>query len=137
MVRIEERPALNRARGAFIAQGSREHESKEPERTERLLANPLALVPAVGQDAYESIAVTVLFKCRGDLKHAMAYRLARLSAQMMLACLAGIGASLVPGAAGALALVTSALGVQLLVFLWITCLCPSIDRIDNAVQVLH
>ena len=81
--------------------------------------------------------VTVLFKCRGDTKHAMAYRLARLSAQMMLACLAGIGASLVPGAAGALALVTSALGVQLLVFLWITCLCPSIDRIDNAVQVLH
>ena len=79
--------------------------------------------------------VTVLFKCRGDTKHAMAYRLARLSAQMVLACLAGIGASLVPGAAGALALVTSALGVQLLVFLWITCLCPSIDRIDNAVQV--
>ena len=43
MVRIEERPALNRARGAFIAQGEREHESKEPARTERLLANPLAL----------------------------------------------------------------------------------------------
>ena len=38
-----ERPALNRARGAFIAQGEREHESKEPARTERLLANPLAL----------------------------------------------------------------------------------------------
>ena len=81
--------------------------------------------------------VTVLFKCRGDTKHAMAYRLARLSAQMLLACLAGVGASLVPGAAAALALVTSALGVQLIVFLWITCLCPSIDRIDNAVQVLN
>ena len=90
------------------------------------------LIPYLGH----IIQVTVLFKCRGDTKHAMAYRLARLSAQMVLACLAGIGASLVPGAAGALALVTSALGVQLLVFLWITCLCPSIDRIDNAVQVL-
>eukprot|EP00964_Phaeocystis_antarctica_P017407 scaffold9610_cov60-Phaeocystis_antarctica.AAC.2 len=44
----------------------------------------------------------------------MAYRLARLSAQMVLACLAGIGASLVPGAAGAVALMTSVLGVQLL-----------------------
>ena len=134
MVRIEERPALNRARGAFIAQGSRENESKEPERTERLLANPLALIPAVGQDAYESIAVTVLFKCRGDLKHAMAYRLARLSAQMLLVCIAGIGVSLVPGAGAALALVSTTVTVQLLVFLWILCLCPSVDRIDNAVQ---
>ena len=58
LVRIEQKPYLHRARGAFLAQGSREHESKEPERTERLLANPFALFPPTGQDAFESIAVT-------------------------------------------------------------------------------
>jgi len=56
--RIKQKPYLHRARGAFLAQGSREHESKEPERTERLLANPFALFPSTGQDAFESIAVT-------------------------------------------------------------------------------
>ena len=58
LVRIEQKPYLHRARGAFLAQGSREHESKDPERTERLLANPFALFPPTGQDAFESIAVT-------------------------------------------------------------------------------
>lgn len=53
---------------------------------------------------------------------------------MLIVCLAGIGASLAPNAPAALALVTSTLAVQLLVFLWILCLCPSVDRIDNAVQ---
>ena len=57
LIRIEQKPYLHRARGAFLAQGSREHESKEPERTERLLANPFALFPPTGQDAFESIAV--------------------------------------------------------------------------------
>ena len=60
--RIEQKPYLHRARGAFLAQGSREHESKEPERTERLLANPFALFPPTGQDAFESIAVTALLE---------------------------------------------------------------------------
>ena len=54
---------------------------------------------------------------------------------MLIVCLAGVGASVAAGGAAALTLVT--LVMQLLVFLWITCLCPSIDRIDNAVQVLH
>ena len=60
LIRIEQRPFLHRARGAFLAQGSRQHESKEPARTERLLANPFALFPPTGQDAFESIAVTNL-----------------------------------------------------------------------------
>ena len=62
LTRIEQKPYLHRARGAFLAQGSREHESKEPERTERLLANPFALFPPTGQDAFESIAVTALLE---------------------------------------------------------------------------
>ena len=54
--------------------------------------------------------------------------------QMLIVCLAGIGTSLAPGAPGAFALVTSTLAVQLIVFLWITCLSPSIDRIENAIE---
>ena len=81
-VRIEQSPALHRARGAFAAHGHREHESAEPRRTERLLAYPLALFPLNSLDAYESVAVTVLFKSRGDLKHGMAFHLGRLSAQV-------------------------------------------------------
>ena len=53
---------------------------------------------------------------------------------MLIVCLAGIGASLAPNAPAALALVTSTLAVQLHVFLWITCLSPSIDRIENSMQ---
>jgi hypothetical protein len=57
-------------------------QSKEPERTERLLASPLAVFPPIGSDAFESIAVTVLFKCRGDRKH-LGYHLFKLTAQDM------------------------------------------------------
>ena len=66
----------------FLPTCVRRAQSKEPERTERLLANPLALFPPVGSDAFESIAVTVLFKCRGDRKH-LGYHLFKLTAQDM------------------------------------------------------
>ncbi len=81
-VLIEQSPALDREKGAFAGHRHHEHESAEPERTERLLANPLALFPPTASDAYESVAVTVLYKSRGDLKHAMAYHLGRLSVQV-------------------------------------------------------
>ena len=77
-----ESPALHRAKGAFVTLGRHEHQSTEPERTERLLANPLTFFPPTGRDAYESVAVTVLYKSRGDRRHAMAYHLGRLSAQV-------------------------------------------------------
>ena len=50
---------------------------------------------------------------------------------MLIVCLAGVGASVAAGGAAALTLVSLTLCMQLLVFLWITCLCPSIDRVDN------
>ena len=81
-VLIEQSPVLDRAKGAFATHGHREHESSEPGRTERLLANPLALFPPTASDAYESVAVTVLYKSSGDRKHAMAYHLGRLSVQV-------------------------------------------------------
>ena len=55
---------------------------------------------------------------------------------MVIVCFAGVGASLPSGGAAALTLVTATVCVQLLVFLWITCLCPSIDRIENLVAAL-
>ena len=78
----EPTPALHREKGAFAKLGRQEHESSEPERTERLLANPLVLYSTVASDAYESVAVTVLYKSRGDRRHAMAYHLGRLSVQV-------------------------------------------------------
>jgi len=80
--RIEQNPALDRTKGAFTTHGHRAHENTEPERTERLLANPVALLPPTASDAYESVAVTVLYKSRGDRKHALAYHLGRLSVQV-------------------------------------------------------
>jgi len=50
---------------------------------------------------------------------------------MLIVCLAGVGASVTAGSAAALTLVSTTFCVQLLVFLWITCLCPSVDRVDN------
>ena len=55
----------------------------------------------------------------------------RTPKQMLIVCLAGVGASVAAGGAAALTLVSTTLSVQLLVFLWITCLCPSVDRVDN------
>ena len=55
---------------------------------------------------------------------------------MVIACLAGVGASVASGGAAALTLVTATLCVQLLMLLWITCLCPSIDRIENIIAAL-
>ena len=80
--RIEQNPALDRTKGAFTTHGHREHENTEPERTERLLANPVALLLPTASDAYESVAMTVLYKSRGDRKHALAYHLGRLSVQV-------------------------------------------------------
>ena len=80
--RIEQSPALDRTKGSFTTHGHREHESTEPERTERLLASPLTLFPPTASDTYESVAVTVLYKSRGDRKHALAYHLGRLSVQV-------------------------------------------------------
>lgn len=56
--------------------------------------------------------------------------------QMLIVCLAGVGASVTAGSAAALTLVSTTFCVQLLVFLWITCLCPSIDRVDNVAVAL-
>ena len=55
---------------------------------------------------------------------------------MLIVCLAGVGASVTAGSAAALALVSITFCVQLLVFLWITCLCPSTDRVDNVAVAL-
>ena len=50
---------------------------------------------------------------------------------MLIVCLTGVGASVAAGGAAALTLVSVTLCVQLLVFLWIACLFPSSDRVDN------
>ena len=39
-------------------------------------------LPPTASGAYESVAVTVLYKSRGDRKHALAYHLGRLSVQV-------------------------------------------------------
>ena len=62
--RMDSKPALHRARGAFVPEDP--DECREPRRTERLLARPFELFPRGGVAALESTSVTVLFKCRGD-----------------------------------------------------------------------
>ena len=55
---------------------------------------------------------------------------------MLIVYLAGVGASVTAGSAAAHSLVSTTFCVQLLVFLWITCLCPSVDRVDNVAVAL-
>ena len=114
-------------RGEFAKDKS---ETCEPERTERLLAKPLLFFPRCAADAYESVAVTVLFRCRGDAKHAMAYHMGKLSAQLAVVALAGSGAALAEGNSAASSIATSALVIQVGVFSWILCGRPSVDRVD-------
>jgi hypothetical protein len=119
--------AHRRQRGEFAKD---KRETCEPERTERLLAKPLLLFSRCAADAYESMAVTVLFRCRGDAKHAMAYHMGKLSAQLAVVALAGSGAALVEGNSAASSLAISALVIQVGVFSWIVCVRPSVDRMD-------
>ena len=114
-------------RGEFAKDKS---ETCEPERTERLLAKPLLFFPRCAADAYESMAVTVLFRCRGDAKHAMAYHMGKLSAQLAVIALAASGAALAEGNSAASSLAISALVIQVGVFSWIACGRPSVDRVD-------
>ena len=114
-------------RGEFAKDKS---ETCEPERTERLLAKPLLFFPRCAADAYESVAVTVLFRCRGDAKHAMAYHMGKLSAQLAVIALAASGAALAEGNSAASSLAISALVIQVGVFSWIACGRPSVDRVD-------
>ena len=132
--RMESKPALNRNRGGFGA--SDEMETAEPARTERLLARPFVLFPRVGADALESIAITVLFKCRGDRAHAMGYHLTKLLAQLTIVALASSGAAFEFGSFAANFLVCTTLAIQASVAAWIVCACPSVDRIDNLVNAL-
>ena len=114
-------------RGEFAKDKS---ETCEPERTERLLAKPLLFFPRCAADAYESMAVTVLFRCHGDAKHAMAYHMGKLSAQLAVIALAASGAALAEGNSAASSLAISALVIQVGVFSWIVCGRPSVDRMD-------
>ena len=114
-------------RGEFAKDKS---ETCEPERTERLLAKPLLFFPRCAADAYESMAVTVLFRCRGDAKHAMAYHMGKLSAQLAVVALASSGTALAEGNSAASSLAISALVMQVGVFSWIVCGRPSVDRMD-------
>ena len=132
--RMDSKPALNRNRGAFGS--SNKKETEEPARTERLLARPFVLFSRVGPDAMESIAITVLFKCRGDRAHSMAYHLTKLLAQLTVVALASCGTALAMDSVEAHALVFTTLSIQTGIAAWIFCACPSIDRIDNLVQAL-
>lgn len=132
-VRLERMPALHRVRGGFKKD---DKETSEPTRTERLLEQPVRFFPGRGADAHESLAVTVLFKCRGDRRLDMAYHVGKISAQLIVVALAGVGGAMAEGSSAALALVLSALVLQVSVFVWIIRACPSIDRIDNLVQAI-
>ena len=122
---------MRRPRGEFVKDTS---EMYEPDRTERLLAKPMLFFPRNAADAYESMAVTVLFRCRGDAKHAMAYHMGKLSAQLAMVALASSGAALAEGSSAAFSLAITALVVQISVFMWIAFGQPSIDRVDRLVH---
>lgn len=124
---------MHQPRGEFIKD---ESEALEPARTERALAHPLRFFPVRAADAHESVAVNVLFKCRGDAKHAMAYHMGRLTAQLAVAALAGAGAALAEGSPEASGLMTIVLAIQVSVFAWIVCCRPSIDRMDRLVHAV-
>jgi len=123
--------AMRQRCGAFVKNAS---DMCEPERTERLLAKPLLFFPRRAADAYESLAVTVLFMCRGDAKHAMAYQMGKLSAQLAVVALASSGAAVAEGSLAASSLAITTLVIQIIVFTWIVCGRPSIDRMDRLVQ---
>jgi hypothetical protein len=118
----------DRKSGAFAVAGP-ETDAKEPERTERILANPFAFCRSKPLDAFQSREGFFMFRVNGGTFIGRWYRLLIILLNMVFGVLSGLQPLLTPGTALAVAqtstILTLQLGVAFLCFWYL----PDADRI--------
>jgi len=122
---------IDRNRGEFV----RKWENlREPERTERLLRNPIRFYRRCASDALDCLKLVMMNRASGFGIYGILYDYWMLMVQLIVAGLTGIGPVLEPGTWSADAQVISIFTVQLgtMAFLWGR--GPSVDRIDNLIM---
>ena len=124
----EERVVLDRHRGEFTRPPK---ETTESERTERLLARPLALVRSNASDTLDAYGYSMMARAGGSTGASTSFELSVIIAQLLVAMLNGLSAGLQPtaGSDWAIVLLVGILSVQSVVSLWILCRSSSADRL--------
>ena len=93
--------------------GAPEDDTKEPERSERLLANPFRFHHARAGDRWQSIEGYLLFRVNGSSRIATCYRLIVIGVNMIFGILSGIQPLLPPQSMVAIAQTSMFLSLQL------------------------
>ena len=107
-----------------------EEDTDEPARTERLLAHPFALRRSCPGDKFQQREGFLLFRCNGNSRFGVAYRLLVLITMLIIGIISGLHPLVgPPGSASALAQTLAVVTLQLgLAFLCLRC-HPDADRI--------
>ena len=122
----QEKGFRDRKTGAF---GISEDETREPGRTERLLAHPFAIRRAGAGDSWQALEGFLFFRVNGTSRVGTCYRLIVIGANLLLGVLTGLQPLLPPLTAAAFVqtfiILTLQLGMSFLCFYYL----PDADRI--------
>ena len=129
-------PVLERSRGKFVRPPS---ETMEPDRTHRLLGQPIALRRAMASDALDAYGFALMARARGSSSSSTSFEVTTLIAQMVVAMLNGLGSGLGSEltSTGAVGQMLAVMGVQAAASLWILCMSPTWDRCVSMVVGLQ
>jgi len=118
---------VSRMRGSFEML---DEETKEPARTERLLAHPFALTHSVASDGFSSISQMVLGRSSGGGIIGVTYDWIALVIQLALAVLLGLGSVLEWGSSAAFQQIVIVIVLQFGLALFLFLCAPGIDRFE-------
>jgi len=119
---------MDRPRGEFSRP---EADQKEPARTERLLSRPLALFRPRAGDALDALKLTWFSRANGSRFAGLSYDWLALMAGLSIAGLNGVGNHMQIGSPESYMQVSSVVVIQYAAALYVVCIKPSADRIDN------
>ena len=130
--RLKADAVKDRASGAFDMSALAE-ESKEPARTERLLARPFALTHKSVVDQFHARAGTMFFRVNAASKIGVGWRMIVIGATMTIGFLCGLGVAIKPGSVGGI--LQTALVWILQVTLGVLCFTfsPDADKVFSAI----
>lgn len=123
---------MDRERGEFLKMWEN---TREPERTERLLREPVIFYRRNASDAIDGLKIVLMNRTSGNSFWGLMYDFNMFFVQIIIAILSGLGPALVPGTDAATAQVVSIMTVQLGTAFLVGCTGPSVDRVDNVVSV--
>ena len=119
---------MGRVRGVFVRPAADE---KEPQRTERLLAHPLALFRGKPADAMDSMKLAWFQRSNGRGFVGLSYDFVAVMTGVAVAALNGIGPNIDSNSSQASMQVATIMSIQLCTSAYVFTFKPSADRIDN------